>query len=59
MKKITELVIPCGEDRANLCAILAVAGYCVTIEERDTDISYRKKYVVIVYEKQEAIDDRS
>lgn len=59
MKKITELVIPSCEDRVNLCGILAVAGYCVTTEEIDTDISYRKKYVVIVYEKQEAIDDRS
>lgn len=53
MKKLCEFEIPNSEDRSNLCAILAVAGYAARVEER-TDYTRSFPYtfsIVEVYEK--------
>ena len=53
MTKLCEFEIPNSEDRSNLCAILAVAGYAVRVEKRtDYTRSFPYTYhVVEVYGK--------
>ena len=62
MSKICELNIPCGEDRSTLVAILAAAGYKVSIDLRKRSASWcepERDYFVIVEdrESQEASDE--
>ena len=55
MSKICELNIPCGEDRSDLVAILAVAGYKVSIDVRRRGVSWcepERDYFVIVEDKE-------
>ena len=49
MKKLCEFEIPNCEDRSNLCAILAVAGYAARVEER-TDYSRSFPYTYFAVE---------
>jgi hypothetical protein len=49
--KICELKIPNYEDRADLCAILAVAGYKVSIDEH-RNWPMGSEYFVIVEDKE-------
>lgn len=53
MKELYEFEIPNSDDRSNLCAILATAGYAVCVKERyDYTRSFPYKfYVVVVYGK--------
>ena len=52
MKELIILEIPNGEDRGNMTAILAAAGYpCVQRIDDDPKWSYRKRYKVVVYER--------
>ena len=49
MKKLCEFEIPNANDRSELCAILATAGYAVRVVER-TDYSRSFPYTYFVIE---------
>ena len=53
MSKLCEFEIPNADDRSDLCAILATAGYAVCVEKRcDYSRSFPYTfYVVVVYGK--------
>ena len=54
MKKLVEFEITNYEDRSNLMAILATAGYPVVMETRSSaSRSLSKRYIVVVYAKTE------
>ena len=55
MNKLVEFEILNCNDRSELMAILATAGYPVVMETRDDkDWSHVKHYIVVVYVKTEA-----
>lgn len=52
MKELVVFEVPCGQDRSDLTAILAAAGYpCVQRVTDDPAWSWEKHYEVVVFKK--------